>query len=121
MAVAGNTLLPHRVGGNRTSRLTTGLWRGDGRHHRGLGRIVQHDSGAGAPGYCVPPDRNTLSPSSVEKLELEGVDAAPAGDSRTTAMLIEAVKEQKAEIQELKSQLGKLSARLNGRTELARR
>ena len=42
-------------------------------------------------------------------------------NARLAALLIEAVKEQQAEIQELKSELAKLNARLRDRTELARR
>ena len=73
------------------------------------------------PGYYVAPDGNAPCRSSVNNRERKEVDAATVDDSRLTALRIEAVKEQKAKIQELKSQLGRLSARLSDKTELARR
>ena len=41
--------------------------------------------------------------------------------ARLTALRVHAVKEQQAQIQELKTQLGRLNARLNDNQELARR
>ena len=53
--------------------------------------------------------------------EENGVDAKSVDYARLTALLIEAVKEQQAQISELKGQLEVLKANLQSGVEMARR
>lgn len=76
----------------------------DGQHHIGL--IAEE------VGEVVP---------EVVAYEANGQDAKSVDYARLTALLIEAVKEQRAEIRELKAHVGRLTAELAGRVEIAQK
>jgi uncharacterized small protein (DUF1192 family) len=79
-------------------------WKRDGQHDIGL--IAEE------VGEVVP---------EVVAYEENGLDAKSVDYARLTALLIEAVKEQQAQIQTLKSEIERLSARLEGGVEIAGR
>jgi uncharacterized small protein (DUF1192 family) len=79
-------------------------WKADGEHDIGL---VAEDVGQVIP--------------EVVAYEANGKDAKSVDYARLTALLIEAVKEQQAQIQTLKSEIERLSARLEGGVETASR
>jgi len=79
-------------------------WKADGKHDIGL---VAEDVGQVVP--------------EIVAYENNGVDAKSVDYARLTALLIEAVKEQQAQIQTLKFEIERLSARLEGGVETASR
>jgi uncharacterized small protein (DUF1192 family) len=79
-------------------------WKRDGQHDIGL--IAEE------VGEVVP---------EVVAYEENGLDAKSVDYARLTALLIEAVKEQQAQIQTLKSEIERLTARLEGGVEMASR